>query len=92
MTLFKSMRGCRTSLIHRVASPFMRLYYQHNKRVGIGLAGTPHPLEVFGAGQTELSLHPLPRTCSIFPPTSGPFSRAYWQSPLVDGGHADGAA
>jgi hypothetical protein len=52
-------------LAHRVASLIMRLNYQHNKRVGIGLAGTPHPLEVFGAGQTELSLHPNPRTCSL---------------------------
>jgi hypothetical protein len=40
----------------------MSLNYQHNKRVGIGLARTPHPLEVFGSGQTKLSLHPLPRT------------------------------
>ena len=42
---------------------FVSLHYQHNKRVGIGLAGTPHPLEVFGPGQTKLSLHPLSRTC-----------------------------
>jgi hypothetical protein len=71
----------------------MHLHYQHNKRVGIGLARTPHPLEVFGAGQTELSLHPLPRTCSIwFPPTSGLSSRAYWQSLLIDGGRADDGA
>ena len=49
-------------LVHRIASLIIRLNYQHNKRVGIGLAGTPHPLEVFGAGQTKLSLHPLPRT------------------------------
>src|SRR5215212_7707284 len=50
----------------------MRLHYQHNKRVGIGLARTPHPLEVFGAGQTEFSLHPYPLTCSMESPlTSG---------------------
>ena len=36
----------------------MRLHYQHNKRVGIGLSITPHPLEVFRSGQTETSLHP----------------------------------
>jgi len=35
------------------------LYHQHNKRVGIRLARTPHPLEIFRPGQTELSLHPL---------------------------------
>ena len=29
---------------------FIGLHYQHNKRVGIGLARTPHPLEVFGSG------------------------------------------
>ena len=46
------------------ASLVMSLHYQHNKRVGIGLAGTPHPLEIFGVGQTELSLHPYSRTCS----------------------------
>ena len=39
---------------------FMALHYQHNKRVGIGLARTPHPLEVFGSGQTKLSLQPSP--------------------------------
>jgi len=38
----------------------MSLHYQHNKRVGIGLARTPHPLEVFGSGQTKLSLQPSP--------------------------------
>jgi hypothetical protein len=32
--------------------------------VGIGLAGTPHPLEIFGSSQAELSLHPLSRTRS----------------------------
>jgi hypothetical protein len=34
------------------------LDYQHNKRVGIGLARTPHPLEIIRPGQTEISLHP----------------------------------
>ncbi len=52
-------------LVHRIASLIMSLHYQHNKRVGIGLARTPHPLEVFGAGQTKFSLHPYPRTCSM---------------------------
>jgi hypothetical protein len=40
----------------------MSLDNQHNKRVGIGFAGTPHPLEVFRSGQAKLSLHPLSRT------------------------------
>jgi len=40
----------------------MSLHYQHNKRVGIGLARTPHSLEVFGSGQTKLSLQPSPGT------------------------------
>jgi hypothetical protein len=30
--------------------------------VGIGLARTPHPLEVFGSGQTKLPLQPSPGT------------------------------
>ena len=55
---------------HRLASRdpyfqiwlFIALHYQHNKRVGIGLARTPHPLEVFGSGQTKLSLQPSPGT------------------------------
>jgi hypothetical protein len=69
----------------------MSLYNQHNKRVGIGLAGTPHPLEVFGAGQTELPLHPYPQTCSnSIPLTSGLSLRACWQLPLIDGGRAIG--
>ena len=91
--LANSTRGCRTSLVHGIATLIMRLHYQHNKRVGIGLAGTPHPLEVFGAGQTEPSLHPLPRTCSILVPlTSGLSLRACWQSPLIDVVRADGGA
>jgi len=49
-------------MVPRIASLIVSLNYQHNKRVGIGLAGTPHPLEVFGPGQTKFSLHPLPRT------------------------------
>jgi hypothetical protein len=34
---------------------------QNDKRVGIGPAGTPHPLEIFRPGQTKLSLHPQPQ-------------------------------
>ena len=49
--------SCNSNLYVRL---FMRLHYQHNKRVGIGLARTPHPLEVFGSGQTKLSLQPSP--------------------------------
>jgi len=48
--------ACRDSHTHVGLIAFLR--NQHNKRVGIGLAITPHPLEVFGSGQTELSLHP----------------------------------
>jgi hypothetical protein len=46
---------------HANARPSALLAFQHNqhnKRVGIGLTGTPHPLDIFGSGQTEPSLHP----------------------------------
>ena len=63
------------------------LYNQHSKRVGIGLARTPHPLEIFRPGQTELSLHPLLET-HLF--TSEPFLRVRWLELSVYDGRVDG--
>lgn len=60
---------------------------QNDKRVGIGPAGTPHPLEIFRPGQTELSLHPR-----SIPLTSGLSSHACWRSSLIARDHASGGA
>jgi hypothetical protein len=65
-----AVHGCANRLAgsdaHPQAGLFAFLHHQHNKRVGIRLAGTPHPLEIFGPGQTELSLHPR-LVCAVLP-------------------------
>jgi hypothetical protein len=57
-----AVNGCANRLAgcdsHAQAGLFAFLDNQHNKRVGIRLARAPHPLEIFGPGQTEPSLHP----------------------------------
>jgi hypothetical protein len=40
-------------------STLARKYDQHNKRVGIGFSGLPHPLEIDRTGQTEFAFQPL---------------------------------
>jgi hypothetical protein len=34
------------------------LNHQYNKRMGIRLSGSPHPLEIFRSGQAKFTLHP----------------------------------
>jgi len=43
---------------HAQALLFTRLGYQDNKRVGIGRAVSPHPLELIRMGQAIFVLHP----------------------------------
>ena len=45
-----------------------RLNNQHNKRVGIRLPKTPHPLKIGCTGQTELSFHSLAREGALCQP------------------------
>ncbi len=61
---------CRDTHFH-VRASVAGLHHQHNKRVGIRLTSSPHPLEIFRSGQSKLALHPYLDMDSLPAKTAG---------------------